>query len=423
MTPLSRISSEFLHTGTLSTVRHTVEAGRWTVVDDTLTNRSTNYLGVLVRHSVRSVANGRCCGRAGPQWGDPANPTLYSDGIGLIALDDAFRIHVNCFLQDGTGSLCDLSRVLPPGATQIMRWACTAADTYEEFASACRALLSPPVPVPGPPAWLRLNHGWDDAAIVRHAELTGCAYLVLTDPAKDPHGLDLARQDFAAIGNEIDRRRRLLPHVEHLLYFDFGFIGSGPPQLDYAGKALCYPGTNWPLCVPSGSYAEQMRDIARHLASLADGLFIDLFECGDASHPYHYGQPWDGCSGDVDVSNGRLLGLKSSVALLTHDFRLSLVRDLQAQGKAVVGNMAPWTQTSADLRLPRLVECKRDSDYASLDVCATPLAYLAASAHSQDDADALAQVAVAHHCLPVDPWDVDFVRTRETVGKTIWPPL
>ena len=421
---------------TLATSRRVELVGAWTVVFERLHNVTAAPLPVLTRHSLKAVGETRVCGRIAPQWADPANPTLFTNGIGLIALDDAFRVHVNAFTDGKSAYLCDLSRVIPAGGTQVMRWACRKADSYWEFADAARSLLGGVLPLPGPPAWLRLDHGGDDGAIIKHAALTRCAYLVLP-PTKvngvDAHGTALARQPLAAIGTELARWKWLLPSVKHLAYFDFGFLGTEADAAEFPesvqrgadGKALYaqLQGGKLPMMfAQAGSrYAARLRETVDALLDTApDGIYIDLSECGGPT--YHYGEPWDQVSGDVDYTTGKLLGLKSSVALLTQDYRVGLVRELLNAGIAVVCNMAPWTQDSTALGVPRFVEATRPEHFPSAHLY-TPQAYLGGSATTQDEADAQAHEALAHGCLPVDPWDLGIVRTRRTVGAGCYPAI
>ena len=153
-------------------------------------------------------------------------------------------------------------------------------------------------------------------------------------------------------------------------------------------------------------------------ATEADGLFIDLSNCGDASQPYTYGT-WDGVSGDVSPTNQHLDGRKASVALLSRDFRNSLISGLQAQGYTIVCNGAPWTSGPARVSV---VECGREEDYPSCHLT-SPFAYLRGSPRNEDEAKALGLAAFAAHTIPVEPWDIDFPRTHYTTGEALiqWP--
>jgi hypothetical protein len=93
----------------------------------------------------------------------------------------------------------------------------------------------------------------------------------------------------------------------------------------------------------------------------ADGVYWDELEYG--AYRYHYGQPWDGCSADINQASMKIAGLKSSVALLTQPWRVEMAKKILARGP-LVGNGQPHTRTMAALRFPRFVETGNPSNCA-----------------------------------------------------------
>src|SRR5690606_7662681 len=69
---------------------------------------------------------------------------------------------------------------------------------------------------------------------------------------------------------------------------------------------------------------------------------------------YHYGEPWDGFSGDIGA-NSTVTRLKASVTMLTAAWRLALAKRIRAQGP-LIGNGAPYTKAMAALKFPCFVE-------------------------------------------------------------------
>mgnify|MGYP001577602789 CR=1 FL=1 len=82
-------------------------------------------------------------------------------------------------------------------------------------------------------------------------------------------------------------------------------------------------------------------------------MYWDEFE--HSAHRYHYGEPWDGCSADIDARTHRLTRLKTSVALISQPWRLALAKKILARG-TLIANGQPNTRTMARLKIPRFVE-------------------------------------------------------------------
>ncbi|HNR36311.1 MAG TPA: hypothetical protein PKO36_14105, partial [Candidatus Hydrogenedentes bacterium] len=85
----------------------------------------------------------------------------------------------------------------------------------------------------------------------------------------------------------------------------------------------------------------------------AEGVYWDEHEY--SRWHYHYGDPWDGCSGDIDPVKFTLGGLKSSVTLLSESWRVALAKRILQRGP-LVGNGPPVTRAMAALRFPCFVE-------------------------------------------------------------------
>ncbi len=58
-------------------------------------------------------------------------------------------------------------------------------------------------------------------------------------------------------------------------------------------------------------------------------------------------------AGDIDPKTMQVRGLKSSVTLLTEDWRVSLAKHIQSRGP-LIGNGSPYTRAMADARFSLL---------------------------------------------------------------------
>ena len=85
----------------------------------------------------------------------------------------------------------------------------------------------------------------------------------------------------------------------------------------------------------------------------ADGVYWDEHEY--SRWTYHYGEPWDGCSGDIDPERMTIARLKSSVTLLTDSWRVALAKRILGRGP-LIGNGAPHTRGMAGLKFPCFIE-------------------------------------------------------------------
>jgi hypothetical protein len=91
----------------------------------------------------------------------------------------------------------------------------------------------------------------------------------------------------------------------------------------------------------------------------ADGIFWDEHEY--SRWKYHYGEPWDGVSADIDPDKLTIRQLKSSITLITEAWRLALAKRVLARGP-LVGNGPPLTRAMAALKFPCFAETRTISN-------------------------------------------------------------
>jgi len=86
----------------------------------------------------------------------------------------------------------------------------------------------------------------------------------------------------------------------------------------------------------------------------ADGVYWD--EMSQSRWAYHYGEPWDGLSADVDRERLTISRKKSAVSLITQPFRQEVVSRLLAEGIPLIGNGNPLTTSMMKYHFPRFIE-------------------------------------------------------------------
>jgi hypothetical protein len=354
------------------------------LVFDTFANRTSEDLALMHRHQVSLGDRSRRVWLSGlihPSGtgtvADSSNPTSFAatavSGVGLIALDDVFRLHVANSAERGSIALADDHLALRPGATYTAEWAivpCEAPD-YWRFINTCRRLVGANFTIPGAFAFLRASHhtaDWSDEQVRDFLRFKDAMYACASIGryrGRSAHGTAFQRVPHDAYREAFARRRRLVPGVKNLVYFHCFLDTTDEAPAQYAdsrtllpdGRQADYGRPHQRLFFPtaSNSYGPA---IARNVDIIldeigAEGVYWDEHE--HSARHYHYGEPWDGVSCDVDPQRMTIRGRKSSVTLLTEPWRLALARRIIARGP-LVGNGVPRTRAMAALRFPCFVE-------------------------------------------------------------------
>lgn len=353
------------------------------VVYDTFTNLTDEKLALMQRHEAVTSGGFAHVWLAGlerqDQTGsqsDPSNPTSFAattkGGLGLLPLSDAFRIHIDNSSQKGKIAIADRQCVLRPGASYTAEWAIVPVEEpdYWRILNATRRLLDANFTTPGGFAFFRpeLNDKWNDEQTRQFLECKDVLYACATLPywGKDPcQGTVFQRMERDNFRKAFERRRQLAPAVKNLIYFHcfLDVSDEGPKQFADSrillanGQQADYGEATWRLFVPteSNSYGPAItKNIDLMLGEIgADGIFWDEHEY--SRFLYHYGDSWDGISGDIDATKMTVSRLKSSVTLLTEPWRLALARRILAHGP-LIGNGPPITRAMAALKFPCFVE-------------------------------------------------------------------
>ncbi len=67
-----------------------------------------------------------------------------------------------------------------------------------------------------------------------------------------------------------------------------------------------------------------------------DGIYWDEFHT--SGDQYHYGEPWDNCSADINMETHKIDKLKSSVYLIQRPWKTRMVDKIRAKGKRIYAN-------------------------------------------------------------------------------------
>jgi hypothetical protein len=355
------------------------------VVFDTFKNLTKENLPLMQRHeatlpSLKKIwlAGLSPSGLVGSS-SDGANPTTFGvtekAGLGLLPLNDEFQVHVSNYAADGVIGLADNQFVLPPGKTYMAEWAIVpvARPDYFDFVNAGRRLLDANFTIPYCFAFLRggpLTEKRPDEEIVNFIKFKSANLLCNSISYPRWHGHYTHGTPFQLVSHDsykryVERIRRLAPHAKTCVYFhcfidtledaatkypDARVLRSDGTQADY-GKAadrIFFP-------TASNEFGRAMRrnvDIILNDIK-ADGVYWDELEY--SAYAYHYGEPWDGCSADIDAKTMKIRKLKSSVTLISQPWRVALIKEIMARGP-FIANGQPRTRTIARLKFPRFCE-------------------------------------------------------------------
>ncbi|MCX7886149.1 MAG: hypothetical protein N3B01_02675 [Verrucomicrobiae bacterium] len=420
------------------------------VVFDTFNNLTDENLPLMQRHEAQlpGLSKVWLAGLPAPALSgtaaEPANPTTFGAteraGLGLLPLNDEFQVHVRNYAGTGLIGLADEQFVLQPRKSYTAEWAIVpvARPDYFDFVNAARRLRDVNFTIPYCFAFLRagkLTEQWTDQQFtdfirLKSANLVCAGLATVRYKGRYPHGLAFQQVPHDSYKRWVERVRRLAPEAKTCIYFHC-FINAEENAaqkfpdarvLRADGSHADYGQPFYGLFFPTetNAYGRAVRrnvDIVLNEIK-ADGVYWDELEY--SAYAYHYGEPWDGCSADIDPQTMKIRRLKSSITLLSQPWRVALIREIMARGP-LIANGQPHTRTIARLKFPRFVET------ASIDNCAraqlyTPIAlgdHL--SERSEEDAYRNMVRALDYGCVSHWYGDLQVIPRYETLTKYMYP--
>lgn len=366
-------------------------------VFDTFRNLTDENLPVMQRHTVglqgrlKKVWIGGLSPRSlSGSLARPANPTTYGiteqAGIGIMPMNDEFMVHSTNYCLDETLGLADNSLVIGPGATYTAEWMIVPTRTVDfwDFINTARRLRDANFTLPYQFAFLsaRESHTdeWLTSFMSHKTPHVVCASIGYPRyKGIYAHGTAFQQVDHAIYARHNERIRRMFPNVKTAVYYhcflevltDGDKIFADDRTLKPDGTQANYGKPHDKIFLPTleNKFGREIDKNVDYILGpcKADGVYWD--ELAYSSYQYHYGEPWDGCSGDIDPKTHRLRGLKSSVTLVSQPFRVRQIKRIMDGGKPFIANGQPHTRTVAKLNFQRFVET------ASISNCAKALLY------------------------------------------------
>ena len=374
----------------------------------------------------------------------PENPTSFGvtekGGLGLLPLNDEFQVHVSNYASDAALGLADNQFVLQPGKSYTAEWAIVpvARPDNFDFINAARRLLDANFTIAYCYAFLRggpLTEKWSDEQFARFIKLKSAnlmcdSIMYPTYKGHYTHGMSFQLVSHDSYKRYVERVRRLVPEAKSCVYFHC-FINAEEdaaakfPEarvLRSDGSHADYGQAFYGIFFPTESNAYG-RAIRRNVDIIlndikADGVYWDELEY--SAYAYHFGEPWDGCSADIDAKTMKIRRLKSSVTLLSQPWRVALIREIMARGP-FIANGQPHTRTVARLKFPRFCETGSISNCTRAQLH-SPIA-LGDHLTERCEEDAYRNMVAALDYGCVSHWysDLQVMPTFETITKFMYP--
>lgn len=374
----------------------------------------------------------------------PENPSTLGvtekTGLGLLPLNDEFQVHAANYATGDRLGLADHQFVLQPGQSYTAEWAVIPVPQPDHFSfiNAARRLLDANFTLPHCFAFLRggpSTEKWPDGTFadfirLKSADLVCASIMYPLYQGRYPHGLAFQSVSRDSFKRYAERVRRLAPQARSCVYFHC-FINAEEdaarkfPEarvLRSDGSHADYGQPFYGIFFPTrdNAYGQAIRrNVDLILDEIgADGVYWDELEY--SAYAYHFGDPWDGCSADIDPKTMKIRRLKSSVALLSQPWRVALIQEIMARGP-FIANGQPHTRTVARLKFPRFVETGSISNCTRAQLH-SPIA-LGDHLTERSEADAYRNMVAALDYGCVSHWysDLQVLPSYETITKHMYP--
>lgn len=384
--PLADGPTEFA-AGPCRISRRVTVAGDHVQVADTFTNTSEALIGVRFEHFAEYpappeavyLAGRKSFAEAANAW-EAMHPSAFAQfedlGVGLVAEDDIFRVHVRSLHDARSFGLADDRLGLAPGNSLTLEWSIypIAGGDYWAFVNAVRRNWDVNFTIPG--AFI-FAHRWE-------AGLTGeqyaqwmherglkyiCGGIAQYADGLYAHGTGiLFAPEFVA--RERDWTHKMVaadPNLVPIAYFHAQCCTEPEGRTKYAdsrlldgsGRQIDYPhAQELPLYVPieGNSYGKAIWGFIDTLIDDigAKGIYWD--EMSYSVERFAPGLPWDGCTVSIDPATNEVTGKLTSVPLIMQPLALRIVDYARGKGLFFMANTQAHTRTMMQQKIVRFVE-------------------------------------------------------------------
>lgn len=356
-------------------------------VVDKIKNTGTELLGIIVEHRIIDTSPNalvKLAGHNAKQGSDRVHSSYHpsafvsmdAGGLGILAENDIFRVHVESFRRQSDVGIKDAQLGIPQGTSATLEWSVypLPEGDYWDFVNAVRRSWQSNITIPGPFVFAmyfrnRRSGSWyADWVQRRGAKIlaTGVPKYQDGSPAHGT-GVLLAKDWIRQQVGWVSKLRRVLPDVASLIYFHAQISTEPDARHKYADSALhnadgsqtFYSHNDaFPMFVPTAnnSYGLALKkyiDMALNTVK-ASGIYWD--EMSFSTNEFTYQGPWDKHTVIIDPVTHAVIGMRSSTALLMQPFKLQLLHRLRDQHKMIIANTPAPTRTMQKQNIVRFVE-------------------------------------------------------------------
>lgn len=375
--------------------RKIIERGEWIEVHDTFKNLTNEHVPIMQEYTCavgakRTTDVYLSCVRMPMGQGsksEPQNPTVFAttakSGIGMMPLNDVFRVHGDQIASKEAISLRDRHFVLKAGGEYTAEWAVipVAKPDIWAFVNAARRMTNVNFTMKVLSAFLSHSdptYKWSDDMLRnfitrKSANVISKGLYCARWKGRVPQGLawhELLKEpkNRAYYTDARDRIAKLFPDgsVKFGLYYHCYIDVMDESierykdcrRLDAAGNHMAYSLEHYKLYVPTLENAFG-KAIGKGIDIRLDELGTNAFywdEYNQSRGAYTYApNMWDGCSADIDPKTYKIRRLRGAVHLLSLPFIKHHIQRIIARVPAFF-NGAPYSRTLADLHIQCFTE-------------------------------------------------------------------
>lgn len=361
--------------------------GDHVAVADTLTNPTAELIGVRFGHYTRMsdkpesvyIAGRKSFTAVETAW-NAAHPSIFAQagglGVGLVAEDDVFRVHVRSVHDGDTIGLADDRLGLAPQSSVTLEWSLypQPSGDYWSFVNAVRRNWGVNFTIPGAFVFTRRwQFGQTPEYYAQWMHDRGLRY-ICGGIAKYASGLYahgtgiLCAPEFVAGERDYTRKMKSAdPKLVPIQYFhaqcctepDCRTKYADSRLLDDSGKQIEYPHSQvLPLFVPTleNSYGKALWGYVNCLIDDigAKGIYWDEMSYSVREVASHL--PWDGHTVSIDTTTNQVIGKLSSIPLLMQPLQVKIVDYIRGKGLFFMANSQAYTRTMMRKQIVRFVE-------------------------------------------------------------------
>lgn len=372
-------------------------------IADTLTNTTNELIGVKVENRLvhpskpeKILVAGRETTSTTVETNNAYQPSVFAQwpgmGVGMLAEDDIFRVHIRTFCDSTGMGLADDQLGIEPGKPVTLEWSIypvvkdgasnDSAGDYWDLVNTVRRNWDTNFAIPGPathvggkmtaeptfPEWLR-----------KYAIKIAISGIGRFPDEKQPDGTTavgklahgtgvLSAPNF--IASEAAWARRVheqAPEIKVLSYFHAQISTEPDGEKKYAadrligddGKPMSYPYRySLPQYLPTrdNAYGKALWGFVHAMLDdvKADGLYWDEMSHSVIESTSH--GPWDGHTVTIDPKTHAITGKRTSIPLVMQPLKLDIVHYLRDHNKLLIANTPPMTRTMLREKIVRFVE-------------------------------------------------------------------